>query len=139
MVCIHGGGFAYGSGGQPIYCGEDLARDHDVVVVSVNHRLNLFGYLHLGDAFGDAYKSSGTVGMQDLVLALEWVRDNIAGFGGDPGNVTVMGQSGGGAKDLHPDRRCNRPKASSTRRWSRAAPRFAWARRPCPRSSGPTS
>jgi para-nitrobenzyl esterase len=98
MFWIHGGGFSYGSGGQPIYCGEDLARDHNVVVVSVNHRLNIFGYLHLGDAMGDAYKSSGSVGMQDLVLALEWVRDNIAAFGGDPGNVTIMGQSGGGVK-----------------------------------------
>lgn len=98
MFWIHGGGFAYGSGGQPIYGGEDLARDHDVVVVNVNHRLNIFGYLYLGDAFGDAYKSSGTVGMQDLVLALQWVKDNIAGFGGDPNNVTIMGQSGGGAK-----------------------------------------
>jgi para-nitrobenzyl esterase len=98
MFWIHGGGFAYGSGGQPIYCGEDLARDHNVVVVSVNHRLNLFGYLYLGEAMGDAFKDSGTVGMQDLVLALEWVKDNIAAFGGDPGNVTIMGQSGGGAK-----------------------------------------
>ena len=98
MFWIHGGGFAYGSGGQPIYCGEDLARDHDVVVVSVNHRLNIFGYLYLGEAFGEAYKSSATVGMQDLVLALEWVRDNIASFGGDPSSVTIMGQSGGGAK-----------------------------------------
>src|SRR5258706_12171195 len=98
MFWIHGGGFAYGSGGQPIYCGEDLARDHNVVVVSVNHRLNVFGYLYLADAFGKAYESSGTVGMQDIVLALEWVRDNIGNFGGDPGNVTIMGQSGGGAK-----------------------------------------
>src|SRR5512135_1079228 len=98
MFWIHGGGFAYGSAGQPIYCMEDLARDHDVVAVSVNHRLNIFGYLHLGDLMGDAYKSSGSVGMQDLVLALQWVRDNIAAFGGDPDNVTIMGQSGGGAK-----------------------------------------
>jgi para-nitrobenzyl esterase len=98
MFWIHGGGFAYGSAGQPIYCMEDLPRDHDVVAVSVNHRLNIFGYLHLGELMGDAYKSSGSVGMQDLVLALQWVRDNIANFGGDPGNVTIMGQSGGGAK-----------------------------------------
>jgi para-nitrobenzyl esterase len=98
MFWIHGGGFAYGSGGQPIYCGEDLARDHNVVVVSVNHRLNIFGYLFLGGSFGKGYESSGTVGMQDLVLALQWVRDNIANFGGDPSSVTIMGQSGGGAK-----------------------------------------
>jgi para-nitrobenzyl esterase len=98
MFWIHGGGFAYGSGGQPIYCMEDLARDYDVCCVNVNHRLNLMGYLHLGDQFGSTYASSGTVGMQDLVMALQWVRDNIENFGGDPGNVTIMGQSGGGAK-----------------------------------------
>src|SRR5215475_6032697 len=98
MVWIHGGGFAFGSSSQPIYEGEDLARKQDVVVVSMNHRLNLFGYLHLGEAMGEGYQSSGTVGMQDLVLCLEWIRDNIVEFGGDPGNVTIMGQSGGGAK-----------------------------------------
>ena len=98
MVWIHGGGFAFGSSSQPVYEGEDLARKQDVVVVSMNHRLNLFGYLHLGDLMGDAYQSSGTVGMQDLVLCLQWIRDNIAEFGGDPGNVMIMGQSGGGAK-----------------------------------------
>jgi para-nitrobenzyl esterase len=98
MFWIHGGGFAYGSGGQPIYDMEALAREHDVCCVSINHRLNLFGYMHLGDAMGPAYASSATVGMQDIVLALEWVRDNIASFGGDPGNVTIMGQSGGGFK-----------------------------------------
>jgi len=99
MFWIHGGGYAYGSGGQPVYCGEDLAREYDVTVVSVNHRLNVFGFLYLGDLMvGDQFKGSGTVGMQDLVFALEWVRDNIAEFGGDPGNVTIMGQSGGGAK-----------------------------------------
>jgi para-nitrobenzyl esterase len=98
MFWIHGGGYAYGSGGQPVYCGEDLARAHDVVVISVNHRLNAFGFLHLGELMGETYRSSGSVGMQDLVFALQWVRDNIAKFGGDPNNVTVMGQSGGGAK-----------------------------------------
>jgi para-nitrobenzyl esterase len=98
MFWIHGGGFAFGSGSQPIYQGDALAKAGDVVVVSVNHRLNVFGYLHLGDAMGSQYATSGTVGMQDLVLALQWVRDNIAAFGGDPGNVMIMGQSGGGAK-----------------------------------------
>jgi para-nitrobenzyl esterase len=98
MVWIHGGGFAYGSGAQPIYQCDGLARFGDVVTVSVNHRLNVFGYLHLGDVMGQAYASSGTVGMQDLVLALQWIRDNIAGFGGDPDNVMIMGQSGGGQK-----------------------------------------
>src|SRR5215471_305705 len=98
MVWIHGGGFAFGSGSQTIYEGEDLAREQDVVVVSMNHRLNLFGYMNLAELMGEGYKSSGTVGMQDLVLMLEWVRDNVSDFGGDPGNVTIMGQSGGGAK-----------------------------------------
>jgi para-nitrobenzyl esterase len=98
MVWIHGGGFAYGSGSDPVYQGDGLARHGDVVVVSVNHRLNAFGYAYLGDLMGPEYATSGTVGMQDLVLALKWVHDNIEGFGGDPGNVMIMGQSGGGMK-----------------------------------------
>jgi para-nitrobenzyl esterase len=98
MVWIHGGGFAYGSGAQPIYQCDGLARFGDVVTVSVNHRLNVFGYLYLGDLMGPEYASSGTVGMQDLVLALQWIRDNIERFGGDPDNVMIMGQSGGGQK-----------------------------------------
>jgi para-nitrobenzyl esterase len=98
MVWIHGGGFAYGSGSQPIYQPDGLARHHDVVAVSLNHRLNVFGYLNLAEAMGPDYASSGTVGMQDLVAALQWVHDNIEGFGGDPDNVMIMGQSGGGAK-----------------------------------------
>jgi len=93
MVWLHGGGFAYGSAAWPMYDGSNLARDHDVVVVSVNHRLNVFGYLHLPQVAG-----SGNAGMLDIVAALEWVRDNIALFGGDPGNVTIFGESGGGAK-----------------------------------------
>jgi para-nitrobenzyl esterase len=98
MVWIHGGGFAYGSGAQPIYQCDGLARFGEVVTVSVNHRLNVFGYLNLADLMGPEYASSGTVGMQDLVLALRWVKDNIAAFGGDPDNVMIMGQSGGGQK-----------------------------------------
>jgi para-nitrobenzyl esterase len=98
MVWIHGGGFAYGSGAQPIYQCDGLARRYDVVAVSLNHRLNVFGYLNLAEAFGPDYATSGTVGMQDLVAALAWIRDNIAAFGGDPGNVTISGQSGGGVK-----------------------------------------
>jgi para-nitrobenzyl esterase len=101
MVWFHGGGFAYGSGGWPVYDGENLARRGDVVVVTVNHRLNIFGYLALADAFGDAYAASGNAGMADLVLSLQWVRDNISQFGGDPGNVTIMGESGGGSKVSH--------------------------------------
>jgi para-nitrobenzyl esterase len=98
MVWFHGGGYAYGSGAWPVYDGANLARKGDVVVVTVNHRLNVFGYLHLADVGGEKYAQSGNAGMLDLVLALEWVRDNVAAFGGDPGNVTIMGESGGGSK-----------------------------------------
>jgi para-nitrobenzyl esterase len=98
MVWLHGGGFAYGSGSWPVYDGRNLAKKGDVVVVTVNHRLNVFGYLHLADLAGEAYARSGNAGMLDLVAALEWVRDNIASFGGDPSNVTIFGESGGGAK-----------------------------------------
>ncbi|ODP38870.1 carboxylesterase/lipase family protein [Sphingomonas turrisvirgatae] len=97
LVWLHGGGFINYSANSDMYDGTNLARKGDVVVVSLNHRLNLFGYLYLG-TFDPAYGSSGNVGMLDIVLALEWVRDNIAAFGGDPGNVTIFGQSGGGAK-----------------------------------------
>jgi para-nitrobenzyl esterase len=96
MVWLHGGGFANGSGGAAMYDGGNLARRGDVVTVTVNHRLNVFGYLHLGELGGDP--SSGQAGMLDIVLVLEWVRDNIASFGGDPANVTIFGESGGGAK-----------------------------------------
>jgi len=98
MVWLHGGGFANGSGGAAMYDGGALARKGDVVTVTVNHRLNVFGYLHLGDAFGPDYAQSGVAGMLDIVMVLEWVRDNIAAFGGDPGNVTIFGESGGGWK-----------------------------------------
>jgi para-nitrobenzyl esterase len=98
MVWIHGGGFAFGSAGQPIYDCEGLARHGEVVAVSMNHRLNAFGYLYLGEVMGPDFAASGNLGMLDLVACLEWVRDNIAAFGGDPANVTIMGQSGGGAK-----------------------------------------
>ncbi|MGI4830783.1 MAG: carboxylesterase/lipase family protein [Janthinobacterium lividum] len=98
MVWLHGGGFSAGSGNEQAgYDGENLARQGDVVVVSLNHRLNVLGYLNLA-AFGDRYADSANVGMLDLVLALKWVRDNIARFGGDPGCVTIFGQSGGGGK-----------------------------------------
>jgi para-nitrobenzyl esterase len=95
MVYVHGGGFSDGSGN--LGTSPALACEQDVVLVSVNHRLNVFGYLHLGSV-DDAYAEAGNVGMLDLVLALEWVRDNIAAFGGDPANVTLFGESGGGAK-----------------------------------------
>jgi para-nitrobenzyl esterase len=98
MVWLHGGGFANGSGGASMYDGGALARKGDVVTVTVNHRLNVFGYLHLGEVFGAEYAQSGVAGMLDIVQALQWVRDNIASFGGDPANVTIFGESGGGWK-----------------------------------------
>jgi para-nitrobenzyl esterase len=98
MVWLHGGGFSAGSGQElKAYDGESLARRGDVVLVSLNHRLNALGYLNLA-AYGSQYAASGNVGMMDTVLALEWVRGNIANFGGDPSNVTIFGQSGGGSK-----------------------------------------
>ena len=99
MVWLHGGGFFVGSGDHlPCFDGASLAKSGDVVVVSLNHRLGVFGYLYLDEIAGDRYKGSGNAGMLDIVQALKWVRDNITVFGGDPGNVTVFGQSGGGAK-----------------------------------------
>jgi para-nitrobenzyl esterase len=98
MVWLHGGGYTAGSAQElKSYDGENLARRGDIVMVSINHRLNVFGHLDLS-AYGPQYAESGNVGMLDIVLALEWVRDNIARFGGDPGCVTVFGQSGGGGK-----------------------------------------
>jgi para-nitrobenzyl esterase len=102
MVFMHGGGYTGGSGNDLLcYEGENLARFHDAVVVTHNHRLNLFGYLNLAGMGGERYASSGNVGMLDIVAALEWVRDNIGNFGGDPGNVLIYGQSGGGGKVSH--------------------------------------
>ena len=99
MFYIHGGAYNNGSGSSPLYDGVRLCRRGDVVVVTVNHRLNAFGYLYLArHGASDLYADSGNAGQLDLVLALRWVRDNIAEFGGDPENVTVFGQSGGGAK-----------------------------------------
>jgi len=98
MVYLHGGGFRTGSGGAAMYDGHELARKHGVVVVTLNHRLNVFGFLYLGHLRDERYLDTVNLGMRDIVLALEWVRDNIARFGGDPQNVTVFGQSGGGGK-----------------------------------------
>ncbi|MFN3511470.1 MAG: carboxylesterase/lipase family protein [Phenylobacterium sp.] len=98
MVYLHGGAYATGSGSSPLYDGTRLARRGDVVVVTVNHRLNAFGYAYLARFGRPELADSGNVGQLDIVLALRWVRDNIAEFGGDPGNVTLFGQSGGGAK-----------------------------------------
>jgi len=99
LVWLHGGGFVNGNGiEQDGYNGENLARQGDMVFCSVNHRLGPIGFSNFAGAAGPAFAQSGNVGMLDLVAALEWVRDNITHFGGDPGNVTIMGQSGGGAK-----------------------------------------
>src|SRR6202045_5352693 len=98
MVWLHGGAFGYGSGNRAVTAGANLARRGDVVVVSVNHRLNIFGFLHLADIGGEAWAHSGNAGVLDLVAALCWVRDNIESFGGDAGNVTIFGESGGGGK-----------------------------------------
>src|SRR5215475_8178241 len=97
MVWLHGGAFSYGSANSPRYDSTRLARRNDVVVVAVNHRLNIYGHLDLS-AYGERFASSGNAGVLDLVLALEWVRTHAARFGGDPGNVTIFGQSGGGGK-----------------------------------------
>ena len=98
LFWCHGGGFTMGSGSAGFYHGKNLARRGDAVIVTVNHRLGPLGYCYLGDLAGEDYALSGNAGMLDLVAALEWVRDNIAAFGGDPGNVTIFGESGGGAK-----------------------------------------
>jgi para-nitrobenzyl esterase len=98
MVYFHGGGYSVGSGGNTRYEGTNLCTRQDVVLVTVNHRLNVFGHLHLADLAGEQFADSGNAGMLDIVAALEWIRDNIAEFGGDPGNVTVFGESGGGGK-----------------------------------------
>jgi para-nitrobenzyl esterase len=99
MVYMHGGGFSGGCSQDLLsYEGENLARNHDVVVVNHNHRLNVYGYLNLAELGGDKYAASANVGMLDIVAVLEWIRDNISNFGGDPGNVMIFGQSGGGGK-----------------------------------------
>jgi para-nitrobenzyl esterase len=99
MVYLHGGGFDSGSGNDLLaYEGTNLAARHDVVVVTANHRLNALGFLDLASLELAGYEDHVNVGMQDLVLLLEWVRDNAVAFGGDPGNVTLFGQSGGGIK-----------------------------------------
>jgi len=97
LVWLHGGAFSYGSANSPRYDSVKLARRNDVVVVAVNHRLNIFGHLDLS-AHGERFARSGNAGVLDLVAALEWVREHAARFGGDPGNVTIFGQSGGGGK-----------------------------------------
>jgi para-nitrobenzyl esterase len=98
MFYIHGGAYANGSGSSPLYDGVRLCNRGNVVVVSINHRLNAFGYLYLARFGGAEFADSGNVGQLDIILALQWAKENIAEFGGDPNNIMVFGQSGGGAK-----------------------------------------
>lgn len=98
MVYLHGGAYSNGSGSSPLYDGVRLSRRGDVVVVTINHRLNVFGYGFLSRLAGPDFADSGNAGMLDILLALRWVRDNAAEFGGDPSRVMLFGQSGGGAK-----------------------------------------
>ena len=98
MFYIHGGAYSNGSGSSPLYDGSRLATKGDVVVITVNHRLNAFGYLYLDRLYPGAFPHSGNAGQWDLIAALQWVRTNAEAFGGDPNRVMVFGQSGGGAK-----------------------------------------
>lgn len=98
MLYIHGGAYNSGSGSDALYDGARLAARGDVVVITINHRLNAFGYLSLGQLMPEAYPDSGNAGQWDIILALQWVQENVAAFGGDPGRVMLFGQSGGGAK-----------------------------------------
>lgn len=99
LVWLHGGGYTSGNGiEQDGYHGENLAREGDIVFCSINHRLGVFGFSDLSAVGGEKYKDSGNVGLLDMVAALQWVRVNIVNFGGDPANVTIIGQSGGGGK-----------------------------------------
>lgn len=98
LVWLHGGGFSAGAGSSSWYDGVNMATRQDVVIVTINHRLNVFGYLYLGDLGGGEFTDSASVGMLDCVRALEWVRDNVENFGGDPSRVLIFGESGGGRK-----------------------------------------
>jgi len=98
MVWLHGGGFSSGNGCYTMYDGANLARKHDVVAITINHRLNAFGYMYLAEIGGSKYAQSSNLGQMDIIAALNWVKDNIAKFGGDPNNVTIYGQSGGAGK-----------------------------------------
>src|SRR5919197_4828146 len=98
MVWLHGGGYATGSPNMIPYDGANLARKHDVVVIGLTHRLNVFGFLFLAHLGGEKYSGASNVGLKDIIAGLEWIRENVASFGGDPGNVTIFGQSGGAGK-----------------------------------------
>jgi para-nitrobenzyl esterase len=101
MVWLHGRGWYAGGGSETMYDGLSLAKGSDGVVVTINHRLNLFGFLHLAEIGGREYAASGLAGALDIILALQWVQDNIENFGGDPNRVTIFGESGGGSKVSH--------------------------------------
>jgi para-nitrobenzyl esterase len=98
MVWLHGGGYTGGSPAALPYDGANLARRHDVVVVSITHRLNVLGFIHLAELGGERFADASNAGQKDIIAGLEWVRDNIDRFGGDPANVTIFGQSGGAGK-----------------------------------------
>lgn len=98
LLWFHGGGFEAGSGSSRLYDGTRVARRGDVVVATINHRLNVFGHCHLGGVLGEDFAQSGNVGYLDLIASMRWVKENIARFGGDPNNVMIYGQSGGGRK-----------------------------------------
>jgi para-nitrobenzyl esterase len=132
MVWLHGRGYSAGAGSEPLYDGRDLARRGNLVVIGLNHRLNIFGYLNLEEIGGEAFAGSGVAGLLDVELALRWVRDNVAAFGGDPGNVTIFGESGGGSKVS-----TIRPRGCSIAASSRAVPvcaAFRPSRGPRPRA-----
>ena len=125
MVWLHGGAFSYGSANSPRYDSTNLARRNDVVVVAVNHRLNIFGHLDLSGLGDERFAPSGNVGILDLVAALEWVREHAERFGGDPGNVTIFGQSGGSVFCAGSTASCRRASGSacSASSWPRPRPR----------------
>lgn len=98
MLWFHGGGFEAGVGSMPFYDGSNIARRGDVVVITINHRLNVFGHCYLGGILGEEFQQSGNAGFLDLIASMKWVKENVAQFGGDPDNVMIYGQSGGGRK-----------------------------------------
>ncbi|MGH1471417.1 MAG: carboxylesterase/lipase family protein [Cellvibrionaceae bacterium] len=98
MLWFHGGGFEAGVGSMPFYDGTHIAHRGDVVVITINHRLNVFGHCYLGELLGEDFQQSGNVGFLDLIASMQWVKENISNFGGDPDNVMIYGQSGGGRK-----------------------------------------
>jgi para-nitrobenzyl esterase len=123
LVWLHGGGFSTGSGHEmKVYDAENLARRGDVVAVSLNHRVGAVGFLNLASMGGEKYAASANVGLLDIIAALGWVRDNIRNFGGNPGNVTVFGQSGGGAARSRRLWPCRAPRGCFTEPLCRAVP-----------------